>query len=56
MRKLQRRAKAVLALVLVVSLTIGSSQVVYATSAQNKKSEAEKKSASWRLWGMTSIR
>lgn len=42
MRKLQRRAKAVLALVLVVSLTIGSSQVVYATSAQNKKSEAEK--------------
>ena len=41
MRKLQRRAKAVLALVLVVSLTIGSSQVVYATSAQNKKSEAE---------------
>jgi cell wall-associated NlpC family hydrolase len=29
-------------LVLVVSLTIGSSQVVYATSAQNKKSEAEK--------------
>ena len=27
MRKLQRRAKAVLALVLVVSLTIGSSQV-----------------------------
>ena len=42
MRKLQRRAKAVLALVLVVSLTLGSSQVVYATSAQNKKSEAEK--------------
>lgn len=42
MRKLQRRAKAVLALILVVSLTIGSSQVVYATSAQNKKSEAEK--------------
>ena len=42
MRKLQRRAKAVLALVLVVSLTIGSSQVVYATSAQNTKSEAEK--------------
>lgn len=42
MRKLQRWAKAVLALVLVVSLTIGSSQVVYATSAQNKKSEAEK--------------
>ena len=42
MRKLQGRAKAVLALVLVVSLTIGSSQVVYATSAQNKKSEAEK--------------
>lgn len=42
MRKLQRLAKAVLALVLVVSLTIGSSQVVYATSAQNKKSEAEK--------------
>ena len=42
MRKLQRRAKAVLALVLVVSLTIGSSQVVYATSAQNKKSDAEK--------------
>ena len=42
MRKLQRRAKAVLALVLVVSLTIGSAQVVYATSAQNKKSEAEK--------------
>ena len=42
MRKLQRRAKAVLALVLVVSLTIGSSQVVYAKSAQNKKSEAEK--------------
>lgn len=42
MRKLQRRAKAVLVLVLVVSLTIGSSQVVYATSAQNKKSEAEK--------------
>lgn len=42
MRKLQRRAKAVLALVLVVSLTIGSSKVVYATSAQNKKSEAEK--------------
>ena len=42
MRQLQRRAKAVLALVLVVSLTIGSSQVVYATSAQNKKSEAEK--------------
>ena len=42
MRKLQRRAKAVLALVLVVSLTIGSSQVVYATSAQTKKSEAEK--------------
>ena len=42
MRKLQRRAKAVLALVLVVSLTIGSSQGVYATSAQNKKSEAEK--------------
>ena len=42
MRNLQRRAKAVLALVLVVSLTIGSSQVVYATSAQNKKSEAEK--------------
>lgn len=42
MRKLQRRTKAVLALVLVVSLTIGSSQVVYATSAQNKKSEAEK--------------
>ena len=42
MRKLQRRAKAVLALVLVVSLTIGSSQVVYATSAQSKKSEAEK--------------
>lgn len=42
MRKLQIRAKAVLALVLVVSLTIGSSQVVYATSAQNKKSEAEK--------------
>lgn len=42
MRKPQRRAKAVLALVLVVSLTIGSSQVVYATSAQNKKSEAEK--------------
>ena len=42
MRKLQRRAKAVLALVLVVSLTIGSSQVVYATSAQNKNSEAEK--------------
>lgn len=42
MRKLQRRAKAVLALVLVVSLTIGSSQLVYATSAQNKKSEAEK--------------
>ena len=42
MRKLQRRAKAVLALVLVVSFTIGSSQVVYATSAQNKKSEAEK--------------
>ena len=42
MRKLQRRAKAVLALVLVVSLTIGSTQVVYATSAQNKKSEAEK--------------
>lgn len=42
MKKLQRRAKAVLALVLVVSLTIGSSQVVYATSAQNKKSEAEK--------------
>lgn len=42
MRKLQRRAKAVLALVLVVSLTIGSSEVVYATSAQNKKSEAEK--------------
>lgn len=42
MRKLQRRAKAVLALVLVVSLTIGSSQAVYATSAQNKKSEAEK--------------
>ena len=42
MRKLQRRAKAVLASVLVVSLTIGSSQVVYATSAQNKKSEAEK--------------
>ncbi len=42
MRKLQRRAKAVLALVLVVSLTIGSSQVAYATSAQNKKSEAEK--------------
>ena len=42
MRKLQRRAKAVLALVLVVSLTIGSSQVVYATSPQNKKSEAEK--------------
>lgn len=42
MRKLQRREKAVLALVLVVSLTIGSSQVVYATSAQNKKSEAEK--------------
>lgn len=42
MRKLQRRAKAVLALVLVVSLTTGSSQVVYATSAQNKKSEAEK--------------
>ena len=42
MRKLQRRAKVVLALVLVVSLTIGSSQVVYATSAQNKKSEAEK--------------
>ena len=42
MRKLQRRAKAVLALVLVVSLSIGSSQVVYATSAQNKKSEAEK--------------
>ena len=42
MRKLQRRAKAVLALVLVVSLTIGSSQVEYATSAQNKKSEAEK--------------
>ena len=29
-------------MVLVVSLTIGSSQVVYATSAQNKKSEAEK--------------
>ena len=42
MRELQRRAKAVLALVLVVALTIGSSQVVYATSAQNKKSEAEK--------------
>ena len=42
MRKLQRRAKAVLALVLVVSLTIGSSQVVYATSAQNKKTESEK--------------
>ena len=42
MRKLQRRAKAVLALVLVVSLTVRSSQVVYATSAQNKKSEAEK--------------
>lgn len=42
MRKLQRRAKAVLAAALVVSLTIGSSQVVYATSAQNKKSEAEK--------------
>mgnify|MGYP002553170999 FL=1 len=39
---MRRRAKAVLALVLVVSLTIGSSQVVYATSAQNKKSEAEK--------------
>ena len=39
MRKLQRRAKAVLALVLVVSLTIGSSQVVYATSAQKQEIE-----------------
>lgn len=43
MRKLHRKAQAVCVAVLVAALTIGSSDKVYATSsAQSKKSEAEK--------------
>ena len=42
MRKTTETGKSSSGIGTVVSLTIGSSQVVYATSAQNKKSEAEK--------------